>query len=298
MTAPLMIAGACGYGVWPENSLEGAVGCLGAGVDGIEIDAHLSADGHVLAHHDYRLHADQSRLGGLWLEGPGPLLRDTLIGALRRYDLGRARPGSARARVSKGERDGVVMPTLPELLGVLKTARGPRRWIFVELKTDPPDYRQSADPERLLERTLEDLDAAGWLDRTKIIAFDWTLLRKLAERAPQVDTAHLTVPGAMHGDIRRLPNGDSPWADGCDPRRFGGSEARAIAAHGGQEWSPHVSDVTPERVAEAKSEGLRVGVWGLKTVKDIDRMAALGADALTVAGPAWAPTVAASGGPG
>ena len=168
------------------------------------------------------------------------------------------------------------MPTLPELLDVLAGAPGPLRKLFVEIKTDPPDYRQSADPMRLLDAVLADLEAAGWRQHTKIIAFDWSLLRRLAQIAPQVAAAHLTVPAAMHGDIRRLQNGDSPWADGCDPMRFDGSEARAINAHGGQEWSPHVSDVTPERVAEAKAEGLRVGVWGLSKAEDIDRMAALG----------------------
>jgi glycerophosphoryl diester phosphodiesterase len=290
MADPLVIAGACGYGVWPENSIEGARACLQTPVDGIEIDVHLTGDGHVVAHHDYRLHADGSRLDGAWLEAPGLLLRDAPLAELRRYDLGRARPGSRRARAARGERDDVVMPTLPALLSVLAQAPGSRRRLFVEIKTDPPDYRQSADPEKLLDAVLADLNAAGWTNHAKIIAFDWALLRRLAEIAPDVATAHLTVPAAMHGDIRRLPNGDSPWADGFDPRRFGGSEAKAIAAHGGQEWSPHVSDVTPERVAEAKAEGLRVGVWGLSKAKDIDHMAVLGADALTVAGPIWAVT--------
>jgi len=65
---PLIIAGATGYGVWPANSLEGAVRCLEAPVDGFEIDAQLTADGHVIAHHDYRLHQDRTRLDGEWLE--------------------------------------------------------------------------------------------------------------------------------------------------------------------------------------------------------------------------------------
>ncbi len=287
MTDPVIIAGACGYGVWPSNSIEGVRGCLTTPVDGIEIDVHLTADGHVVAHHDYRLHADQARLDGGWLSEAGPLLRDTDLASLKRFDLGRARPGSRRAAHAHSEMDGVFMPTLPEILDLMAGAPGPRRQLFVEIKTDPADYRQSADPVRLLDQVLADLEAADWLEATKIIAFDWSVLRRLRSLAPDVATAHLTVPEAMHGQIVRDPAGDSPWTDGCDPRHHGGSELRAIVAHGGEEWSPHVSDVTEARMAEARALGLRVGVWGLGTESDMDRMATWGADALTVSGPVW-----------
>src|ERR1043165_4546841 len=143
MAAPQIIAGACGYGVWPSNSLEGARECLAAPVDGIEIDVHLTADGHVVAHHDYRIAADASRLDGAFLDAPGPLLRDATLAQLQAYDLGRLKPGTSPARRYPHLQglDGVVMPTLPQLLAALGEAPGPRRWIFVEIKTDPLGYR-------------------------------------------------------------------------------------------------------------------------------------------------------------
>lgn len=289
MSEPMIIAGACGYGVWPTNSLEGARGCLEAPVAGIEIDVHLTADGHVVAHHDYRIAAYASRLDGQFLEGPGPLLRDATLEALRAYDLGRLKPDSSELRryPHKQGMDGVAMPTLPELLDLLAQAPGDRRWIFVEIKTDPPHYAESADPRALTDAVLRDIDAAGWADRTKIIAFDWSILRDLKARRPEILTAHLTVPDAMKPQVKLLSDGASPWTDGCDPKDFGGSEAAAIAAHGGREWSPHISDVTAERVADAKAHGLAVGVWGVSKPQDFAAMSALGADVLTVSGPAW-----------
>jgi glycerophosphoryl diester phosphodiesterase len=289
MSKPLIIAGACGYGVWPANSIEGACGCVAAPVDGIEIDVHLTADGHVVAHHDYRIAADHSRLDGAWLDAPGPLLRDATLSELRTYDLGRPRPGSRTEQRHPHVQglDDVRMPTLPDLLAILKLGQGAPRKIFVELKTDPAGYAESADPIALLDATLRDLEAAGWTEHAKIIAFDWSLLRALRDRAPAMATAHLTVPDSMKSKVVLLPNGDSPWTDGCDPRHHGGSELKAIQAHGGSEWSPHISDVTPERVAEAKELGLAVGVWGVATAADICAMTALGVDALTVSGPAW-----------
>src|SRR5579872_6824040 len=131
---PLLIAGATGYGAWPANSLEGTLKCLEAPVDGVEIDVQITADGHVVAHHDYRLAPDQTRLDGSWLEAPSAPIKAMTLAELRRYDVGRTRPGSeAAARYpAKTELDGVKVPTLPALLGALSAAPGPRRLIYVE----------------------------------------------------------------------------------------------------------------------------------------------------------------------
>ena len=133
MTRPLLIAGATGYGAWPANSLEGALECLKAPIDGIEIDVQITADGHVVAHHDYRLAADQTRLGGAWLEAAGPPIKAMTLAELRRYDVGRGRPGSEEAKryPAKVELDGVRVPTLPELLEALNSAPGPPQMIYV-----------------------------------------------------------------------------------------------------------------------------------------------------------------------
>lgn len=183
--------------------------------------------------------------------------------------------------------DDVRIPTLPDLLAILSLGQGAPRSIFVELKTDPAGYEESADPITLLDATLRDLEKSGWTNHAKIIAFDWSLLRELRVRKPEMACAHLTVPDVMKPKIKRLANGDSPWNDGWDPRRFEGSELRAIQAHGGEEWSPHISDITPERVSEAHELGLRVGVWGVSTAAEIAAMTALGVEALTVSGPDW-----------
>ena len=97
MTRTLIVAGATGYGVWPDNTLGGARHCLEAPVDGIEIDVQLTSDGEVVAHHDYRLSRRQTRLDGEWLTGSGPVLKDTPLAELKRYDIGRARPGAGRS---------------------------------------------------------------------------------------------------------------------------------------------------------------------------------------------------------
>jgi len=286
---PLIIAGATGYGAWPANTLDGAERCLAAPIDGIEIDVQITADGHVVAHHDYRINADQSRLDGAWLEAAGPALKSLSLDEVRRYDVGRARPGSRTARRYPGQAqmDGVRIPTLCALLDLLKAAPGPRRLIYVEIKTDPQDPTDAPPPEAVTAAVFGDLEAADYVDHAKIIAFDWQVLRLSTARQPDVRTAHLTIPQAMAAQIKRRPDGRSPWTDGSDPLDHGGSELAAIKAHGGMEWSPHLSDMTPERVAEAQSLGLRIGPWGVSSAADIANARAMGAFSLTVSGPEW-----------
>jgi glycerophosphoryl diester phosphodiesterase len=289
LATPLIIAGATGYGVWPTNSLEGAVNCLSQPIDGIEIDVQMTADGHVVAHHDYHLSRHATRLGNDWLAERGPLLKSLTLAELQRYDVGTLRPGAdyAARYPYRAPADGVRVPTLPALLNTLGAAKGSRRWLYIEIKTHPQDPRASPDVAAVTEASIAAVEAAGWEAWTKIIAFDWKVLRLSRQRNPAVATAHLTIPAALASSVKPLANGDSPWADGADSRRHGGSDLAAIRAHGGMEWSPYFTEVTPERMAEAKDLDLRVGPWGLSAAEDIDRMLDLGVFSVTASGPAW-----------
>jgi glycerophosphoryl diester phosphodiesterase len=289
MSKTLIVAGATGYGGWPANTLEGARACIAAPIDGIEIDIQMTADGHVVAHHDYRLKRSQTRLDGEWLTQTGPALKTLSLAELQRYDVGRSRPGSYEAEhyPHRESCDGARIPTLPALLEALNAAPGPRRLIYVEIKTEPQDLADAPDPAAVTEAVIADLEAADYVAAAKIIAFDWAVLRLTRTRRPALATAHLTVPPVLAGTVKRLENGDSPWADGFDPRHHGDSDLAAIKAHGGEEWSPHIVDITPARIAEAASLGLKVGPWGVGSAEDIRRMVALGVFSATVSGPDW-----------
>lgn len=286
---PLIIAGATGYGRWPANSLEGARLCLAEAVDGVEIDVQITADGHVVAHHDYWLNPSATRLDGRWLDERGPPLKTMTLADLGRYDVGGLRPGSDYAKRYGGREpmDGARIPTLRELFELLNVAEGPRRLLYIEVKTDPTNPDAGPDPAMVTQAVLDDAEAAGYLDYVKIIAFDWQVLRLANDRYPGVATAHLTIPPALAVSVKPPPDRDSPWADGYDRRRYGGSDLAAIKAHGGMEWSPYFTDVTPETMAEAADLGLRVGPWGLSSAEDIARMIELGVYSATISGAHW-----------
>jgi glycerophosphoryl diester phosphodiesterase len=287
--APWLIAGATGYGVWPANSLEGAEHCLAAPVDGIEIDVQLTADGHVVAHHDYRLSPRATRLDGAWIGAPSPPLKAMTLEELRRYDIGRSRPDSEEAGryPAKVGLDGVRIPTLREILQLLKRAPGVRRLIYVEIKTDPQNPAHASSPKVITDAVLADLEAEDYLGHAKVIAFDWQVLRVARSRFPGLWTAHLTIPALLKPSVKLSPDGRSPWADGFDPLDHDGSDLKAIKAHGGTEWSPYFTEVTSETMAEADALGLLVGPWGLSKAEDIRRMRELGVFSSTVSGPDW-----------
>lgn len=289
-SGPAIIAGACGYGRWPTNSLEGAARCLAAGADGIEIDVHLSADGHVVLHHDYCLDPAQTRLDGAWIDSPGAPLCDRTLDDLRRYDLGRTRPGAPafERHPDRIQMDGVRIATLPDILDILRAAPH-RAGLFVEIKTSPQSPTDSSDPVALTRAVIRDLEAADTLEAARVIAFDWRVLRHARAMQPRLATAHLTIPGIMQHEILRDDNGDSPWADGCDPRHFGGSALRAIKAHGGTCWSSYHTEVTVDLVGQAAELGLSVAVWGVDRRKDVRTASDMGVESITISDPVGLP---------
>ena len=284
---PLLIAGATGYGRWPANSLEGALRCLALPNDGIEIDVQITSDGHVVAHHDYRLSRDHARLNGEWLPQAGAPLKTLTLAELEAYDVGRLRPDSPYALryPDREEMDGVRIPTLRSLLHALKATPGAPRMIYVEIKTDPQNPEDAPEPGVIVDAVFADLEAEDYLEHAKIIAFDWQVLRLSTDRWPRIKTAHLTIPASLSS--KPAQEGPSPWRDGYDSTDHGGSDLAAIKAHGGMEWSPYFTDVTPETMAEAKALGLLVGPWGLSAGDDIRRMAELGVYSSTVSGADW-----------
>ena len=67
-----------------------------------------------------------------------------------------------------------------------------------------------------------------------------------------------------------------PAAKGAD----GDNVAKIIRDAGGQGWFPHHSDVSPASVHAAREAGVKIGAWTVNEPADIERMVALGVDAI------------------
>src|SRR6058998_2578344 len=108
-------------GLAPENTLAAFSRALGLGVTTLELDTGVTRDGAVVVSHDERLNPDFTRdAAGRWIDAPGPALFALSLVEVRRYDVGRLRPGTPyAARLPEQEpADGQRVPTLDEVFAL------------------------------------------------------------------------------------------------------------------------------------------------------------------------------------
>jgi glycerophosphoryl diester phosphodiesterase len=271
MTRPCLIVGHRGArGLYPENTLTAFAGALALGVDALELDVALTADGLVVVSHDPALNPNITRdAAGAWLAEPGPLIRSLTAAQLAAYDVGRLRPGTRYAALFPDQSpcDGERIPPLADVFRLADRAR-----FVIELKTFPPDPQRSVSGPELADAVLCVADAAGATPRVSVEGFDWRGPRHLHRSRPDVALAWLTRAETVRDAAL--------WWDGPHPADFGGSVPRAVAAEGGPVWAPDHSDLTRDQVDEAHALGLAVIPWTVNAPEDMARLIAWGVDGI------------------
>lgn len=292
-----LIAHRGGAGWRVENTLAAFAHAIERGAAGAELDVHLSADGQVIVHHDDTLNpAYCRRPDGEWVSATArPALATLRLDDLQTFDIGTPRPDSAYAR-----RFPDIRPTpgqrIPRLRDVIDLARkrSARFFLVVEIKAS---MRLAATRPwvDLVEATLEVIKAERFLDRVILCSFDWGALRHAMACQPGLRTWFTSAPASWTADgtpphtdippaparlqaLRRLyAGGDAPWFDGFDPRRFGASHPRAVAAAGGHAWFPYYRDFTAAAGRELAALGLDSAVWSvnLRDPQALRKLAAL-----------------------
>jgi glycerophosphoryl diester phosphodiesterase len=285
MTRPFDLQGHRGArGLFPENTVEGFRAARALGLTAFELDVGMTADGVVVVSHDLALNPDITRnADGAWLTGPGPLIRSLTLAELGRYDVGRIRPWTAYAGLHRTQQphEGARIPTLAAVLAAVPDAR----WT-IELKTDPRYPDRTVPPDVLADATLAVVDAADAGGRVILESFDWRGPRHVRRQRPALPLAWLTRPETERE--ARL------WWDGPHPDNFAGSVPRAVAAEGGQVWTPEHPSLNQAAVAEAHGLGLRVLPWTVNRAADMLRLIGWGVDGLITDRPDVALTVLAA----
>lgn len=267
--APALIGHRGARGLFPENTREGFAAAAALGIDGIELDVALSADGVAVVSHDPALNPALTRgADGAWVGAPGPLIRALPAAALAAYDVGRIRPGSALAAAFPDQTpiDGARIPRLEAALAL------PGVSFLIELKTLPDHPDWTAPAPVLAEAALAAAERAGALGRATFESFDWRGPRHLRRTRPGLRLAWLTRPATVAAAAL--------WWDGPRPEDFAGSVPRAVAAEGGQVWAPEHVDLTADQIAEAHGLGLEVFVWTVNEPADMARLIGWGIDGL------------------
>ncbi len=272
-----------GAGLAPENTLAAFAGAFALDVDGVEMDAHPSADGVVMIHHDPRLKPETTRgADGRWLEGEGPPIRTLSLKELKTYDVGRLKAGTKYAGryPSQKPADGERIPTLAEVIA-LAAEKGDDDVVFwIEIKTSPLKPDLTPPPEDVAEAVIGVVREAGVAGRTLLLSFDWRGLVHAQKVAPEIPTVYLSARWPRFDTVELGKPGASPWTAGIDLDDLDGSIPRAVKKAGGRYWAPNHRQVAADEVAEAHALGLKVAVWTVNETADIERMIGLGADAI------------------
>ena len=143
-TRPLLIAHRGASAHAPENTIAAFELALQQGADGLELDVHLSADGHPVVIHDFTLERTT--------DGVGP------VNALTVRELKRLDAGGWRDRRFQGQR----VQTLQEVLERFRD----RTRFWLDLKGGPALY------PGLEERVVSTIEIYDVLDRVLVQSFD------------------------------------------------------------------------------------------------------------------------------
>lgn len=262
----------------PENTLAAFGRALAIGVDTLELDIGLTADGVVVVSHNIALDPAITRdASGRWLPaGQGPLIRSLTLTQLQTYDVGRIRPDTPYARTFAAQQphDGERVPTLAAVFDLVKSRGAPVRF-NIETKVDPTRPGDTASPETMVQALLQVVQDAGMASRVSIQSFDWRTLQLARKAAPAIPTVCLTVQGAGSDNVR-----DGRWTAGLRLEDAHGSVPALVKAAGCASWSPNAGAVTQDLVKEAQSLGLQVIPWTVNAPADMDRLAGWGVDGL------------------
>ncbi len=269
-------------GLMPENTLPAFARALSIGVTTLELDCAITRDGVVVVSHDPALNPDITRgPDGKWLQQEGPPIWHLTYAELKRYDVGRIKPGSAYAmRFLKQQAvDGTRIPRLADVFALARAAGNETVRFNIETKISPLHPGRTTTPEDFARRLIALVREEGMTQRVTIQSFDWRTLQVVQKEAPEIPTVYLTDQRNSTGNIL-AGQAESPWTAELHVRNFGGSIPRMAKAAGGAAWSPYYGEVTRENVDEAHALGLKVVVWTVNNKADIRRMLALGVDGI------------------
>lgn len=269
-------------GLLPENTLPSFAKAISIGVDVLELDTAVTADGVVVVSHDPQLSPEFTRgANGEWITPPGPVIAALSLAEIRTYDVGKIRPNSDYSKRFPEQTpvDGTPIPTLEEVAALVASSGNRAIRFNIETKVRPDGAALTFAPEAFAERLVATVRASGIAERTVVQSFYWRTLTHVHAIAPEISTACLTSEQSWLDNIGRDAGGPSSWT-GMDVNDFGGSVPRMVKASGCAIWSPYFGDVDKALLDEAHVLGLKVIVWTVNEPGQMRTLINIGVDGI------------------
>jgi glycerophosphoryl diester phosphodiesterase len=270
-----------GRALFPENTLQSFANALSMGVNTLELDIGVTRDGAIVVSHERGLNPDLARAAdGVYVAPPGIPFVQLRLEDVKKYDVGQIRPNSAYASQFSDQRvvPGTRIPTLKEVLGLVRKSGDRQVRLNIETKLDPGHPEESPTPAHFVGLLLDLLQAEKFSDRVMVQSFDWRTLLLVQKLAPAIPTVYLTQQKGSAPTVQLDKASD--WTAGFNPAEHGNSLPRTIKAAGGAIWSPYFGDVNAALISESHGLGLSVVVWTVNKPDDIARLIDMGVDGI------------------
>jgi glycerophosphoryl diester phosphodiesterase len=269
-------------GLAPGNTLASISLAIDLGVDAIELDVVLSADGTLVVHHDFMLDPERTRNSqGAWLVDSERIpIKAMTVAQLKSYDVGKLKPGtrSARNHPDQDLFDGQSIPTLQEVLEIIKQTGPGGPDLFVEIKTSPEHVDVSPSPQVMADTLVQLVEEHDLFKRCKILSFDWRSLARVHEIAPTISTVYLT---SRYKQLKMFDKETTLlWTAGIDPAEYDRSLPDMVKAAGGTSWGAKYSEIWQSHVEKAHEADLTVYVWTVDSESDMRHFVDIGIDGI------------------
>jgi glycerophosphoryl diester phosphodiesterase len=232
-----------GSALAPENTMAAFRNALTLPVDAIELDVHMSRDGHAVVFHDNSV----ERL----TDGTGNIAD---------LDFAYLRCLNASAHFAGGWPEPQHIPALRE---VLELAQGHVQ-VYIELKTSKRGQHYGRYPN-IVETVVAEVRSQHMLADVLIMSFDWALLPIVKTLEPKVQTGALVsddawdrgAANALETLLKQVSALDCNWIN-MDSNLF-----------------------TPGMPDKIHEHGFKLGLWTVNNLQKIQRCAAAGVDSIT-----------------
>ncbi len=269
-------------GIFPENSLIGIQAGIEAGCDAIEVDLCVTADNHLVIHHDPILSPELVRdESGRWITGE-IRIRDLDLEHLKTYDIGRIDPDTEYGELFSTQTpvDSTHIPTLDEFVELV-TKLDSSVIYNLELKSTRDNRRDTPLVDEYVDLVVDALQKHGIIDRAFLQSFDWRLVIAVKTLVPRLKIGFITNQQPDGPPISPIPGTPAPWTSYEDIADYDNHLPGMVKSLGGDVWSSNQHDLNESDIHSSHELGLEVYAWTVNSIMDMERMIDFGVDVIT-----------------
>ncbi len=283
-----------GMGLITENTLEAFANAIELGVDTLELDTQVSADGYVIVTHDRQLlpHRCQDTAPA-FADDPefpyvGKYIKSLSLAQIRTLDCG-SQPAAAHG--NQQTVPGARLVLLSDVFELVSRLQANSLMLNIETKIEAGAPEETIAREPFVRAVLAEIRKANMLERVTIQSFDWGALMLVRQLEPSLPIIALSNAQSF---LQCNRQGASPWTGGIDMDDFQCNLPAAAASFGADAISPvhglpqdgRITDAdytvfaTSEMVSQAHALGMKIIPWTVDDVGTLEYFVNLGVDGI------------------